>query len=644
MRRRTDLPPLATLLLLACATAHAADYWVAPDGDDGATGLSTAAPWATLGHAAGVVGPGDTVHVLDGAYQGFHLTTSGTPGAPITFVAEGASVEITADNPVTPDGINLEGASHVVVDGFMVNGRTRAGVRAVTAQHVTVRGCRLGWNGTWGILTGFVDDFVAEGNEAHHSQVEHGIYVSNSSVRPIVRDNLIWSNAGNGLHFNGDASLGGSGLIEEALVERNVIWDNGTAGGSGINMDGGVNGVIRNNLLYENHASGISLYRIDAAAGASGNLVVNNTVVQAADGRWALNIADGSTGNVVRNNILWNAHSFRGAITIDAASRPGFVSDYNVVISRFSTDGGDTVLALPAWQALGYDGHSLVATPADLFLLPGSDFHLRPDAPAVDAGTLVGAPAVDLDGTPRPAGAGVDVGAYEFALLTCGDGTVDAGEQCGEPGLGCADPCTTCAGCTCVAPPPVCGDALVCGAETCESDGDCGGGQTCADCVCAAPLPCPGGAGIRAPVLKLRTDPLGIVARGEAVIPGADPAANGVRLVVDSALSATTFDVTVPGGPAWHVNEAGTRWKYIDPVGAVGGVRKIIVRDRSRREPGLLRWTMRTLGGDAPLPDPADLRTTIAFGAADACAAVAWGGPEEPRPRCKPKGTRLRCR
>jgi hypothetical protein len=43
--------------------------------------------------------------------------------------------------------------------------------------------------------------------------------------------------------------------------------------------------------------------------------------VNAADGRWCVNIADGSTGNTVRNNILWNAHSFRGAITIDAASR-----------------------------------------------------------------------------------------------------------------------------------------------------------------------------------------------------------------------------------------------------------------------------------------------------------------------------------
>src|SRR5262245_52454181 len=361
-RSVSRLALLAAFLVVARPVgARAADYWVKNGGSDAATGLSVAVAWATLGHAADRVGPGDTVHVLDGDYQGFYLTTSGAPGQPITFRAEGSNVRITADNPVTPDGINLEGASHVVIDGFVVNDRTRAGVRAVTAAFVTVRNCHLGHNGRWGILTGFVDDFVAEHNEAHHSVAEHGIYVSNSSDRPIVRNNVVHDNAGNGLHFNGDASLGGDGLIQDALVEGNVIYGNGTAGGSGINMDGSVGGVIRNNLVYDAHASGISLYRIDASTGSTGNLVVNNTVLTAADGRWALNIANGSTGNTVRNNIFYTQHSFRGAITIDSSSRPGFTSDYNSVMDRFSTNGGGSVIGLAAWQAQGYDQHSFIA-------------------------------------------------------------------------------------------------------------------------------------------------------------------------------------------------------------------------------------------------------------------------------------------
>lgn len=628
---------------LATATAHATDYWVSPAGNDGNSGLSSGAAWKTLVHAADEVGPGDTVHVLNGQYQGFYLTTSGTAGNPITFIADGASVEITADNPVTPDGINLEGASWIVIDGFIVNDRTRTGVRAVEASHVTVRNCKLGHNGRWGILTGHVDDFLAEHNEAHHSGIEHGIYVSNACVRPIIRDNLVWSNRGNGLHFNGDESFGGTGLIEDAIVERNVIWDNGTGGGSGINMDGGVDGVIRNNLLYGNHASGISLYRIDAAGGATGNLVVNNTIVQPSDGRWAININNGSSGNVVRNNILWNDHGFRGAISIDASSRPGFVSDYNAVVSRFSTDGGGSNMSLASWQGLGYDAHSFVATPAQLFLAPGTDWHLRSDAPAIDVGTLTGAPPSDLDGVTRPAGAGIDIGAYEFVLLTCGDGTPDAGEQCGEPGLSCADPCTACAGCTCIEPAPVCGDALVCGSEACESDGDCAGGDTCDDCVCVTPAPCTSGIALSKPVLVVGTDPLNVSLRGEAVIPDVDPSVSGLRIVVDSAVGAPTLDVTLPAGSVWVANGTGTRWAYTDPQGAIGGVRKVVVQDRSRRTPGLLKMTLKTKGGTAALPAPNDVRTTLLFGAGE-CAGLAWGGPSDARPRCEQKGSRLRCK
>ena len=90
MRGARAAAVVATLWL--ATAARAADYWVKSGGSDGADGLSVATAWATLPHAADRVGPGDTVHVLDGGYQGFHLETSGTPGNPITFEAEGPSV------------------------------------------------------------------------------------------------------------------------------------------------------------------------------------------------------------------------------------------------------------------------------------------------------------------------------------------------------------------------------------------------------------------------------------------------------------------------------------------------------------------------------------------------------------------------
>jgi len=50
-----------------------------------------------------------------------------------------------------------------------------------------------------------------------------------------------------------------------------------------------------------------------------------------------------------------------------------------------------------------------------LFVDPeAGDFRLRPESPAIDAGSQRGAPKADLDGNPRPCWGGVDMGAYEY--------------------------------------------------------------------------------------------------------------------------------------------------------------------------------------------------------------------------------------
>jgi parallel beta-helix repeat protein len=406
-RRHLAIEPLESRLALAT-------LFVATTGNDAADG-SSANPWRTLQHAADAVNAGDTVIVRPGSYSGFYLDRDGTAANRIVFQAE-AGVTINQRNATTPDGINLEGADYVTIDGFNVVGTPRAGIRSVLNHHVVIRNNTLDQNGRWGILTGFSDDLLIENNVASRSVAEHGIYVSNSGDRPIVRNNVLFSNYANGLHMNGDVSLGGDGIISGALVEGNVIYDNGRGGGSGINGDGVQNSIIRNNLIYNTHASGISLYRIDGGGGSSGNLVVNNTVLVAADGRWALNIQSGSTGNIVRNNILYSGHSFRGSLDISADSLAGFSSDYNVVMNRFTTNGGNSVETLAAWQSSsGQDLHSLVATPSQLFVNPAAfDFHLSTTSPAVNAGTSQFAPAVDFEGTARPSGGAVDIGADEL--------------------------------------------------------------------------------------------------------------------------------------------------------------------------------------------------------------------------------------
>jgi hypothetical protein len=431
---------LCWMLMGAVLPAFASTYYVSPTGNDLADG-SSATPWKTLQHAADNVGPGDAVMVRAGTYVGFVLgwdfPQNGTPTQPILFQAEPGAI-INSRNNKTADGINLEGASYIQIVGFTIqnNGSiTRAGIRSVTNTNAVIRGNSVDGMGTWGIFTGFSENVLIEDNETSHSVSQHGIYVSNSADNPIIRGNHSWGNNSCGIHMNGDVSQGGDGIISGALVERNIIHDNGRSGGSGINCDGVQGSVIQNNLLNNNHASGISLYVIDGADGSKNNLVVNNTIIEAADARWAVNIQDGSTGNTVLNNILFNNHPWHGSISISANSLPGFSSDHNIVEGRFTTDDGNSVLTLSQWQSqTGQDGNSIIAGQASVFRnVVANDYHLSATSPAIDNGVPVTDVTTDIEGDPRPQGSGWDIGAYEYKpgiIYVSKDGSCNGHNPC----------------------------------------------------------------------------------------------------------------------------------------------------------------------------------------------------------------------
>ena len=420
---------MRTLLLYFTASLslvlHGATYHVSMAGSNGNNGLTIASAWATIQHAADVIAPGDTVLVQDGDYTGFNYQNGyATMGDPTVFAATSFNTNITA--PCTYnnlDGINVENVAWVVVDGFNVAGMPRTGVRTALSDHVTIRNNKCINNGVWGILTGFAEHCVIEYNDCSASEDEHGIYFGNSADDPIIRYNECVGNNANGIHMNGDASLGGDGVISNAQVYGNAIFYNGVAGGSGINCDGVVNSVIYNNLLINNHASGISLYQIDGGAPSTGNKVYNNTILNATDARWCVNITDLCTNNEVLNNILINQHPWRGSIVIAADALPGFISDHNIVVNSLSPDGDATIYDLAGWQALGYDANSLVAAPlATLFMDPVLDDYRALDASSqqVDAGTsaVSAVVTVDLLLEPRPLGLAYDLGCYESDFTT----------------------------------------------------------------------------------------------------------------------------------------------------------------------------------------------------------------------------------
>src|SRR5262249_36579387 len=158
---------------------------------------------------------------------------------------------------------------------------------------------------------------------------------------PTIRGNHSHHNNGGGIQLNADLSSRcpcgttvRDGIISFALLEDNVIHDNGVNGGSAINLDGVDDTGFPNNLIYGNPASGISLFSTDGAHGSSRNKVYNNTIVMASDGRWAVNIPKSKgkaspVGNVVENNILYTERADKGAIDVYSTAAGVLSSDYN---------------------------------------------------------------------------------------------------------------------------------------------------------------------------------------------------------------------------------------------------------------------------------------------------------------------------
>ncbi|MBZ5591474.1 MAG: right-handed parallel beta-helix repeat-containing protein [Acidobacteriia bacterium] len=401
-----------------CRVGSGTPWYVSPAGND-ANACSQASPCRQITKTLTLVRPGDTIFVADGNYNAFTVDSlNGTATNPIVISAQGQNANIQPVSGVR-DTIFVTFSSYIVLDGLHSFSAARAAVRIDNSPNVTVQNGIFGNNATWGIFTDFSDHLLIQNNECYGSQTQHGIYVSNSGDWPVVRRNRLHDNAGAGVQLNADASQGGDGIITGAVIEDNVIYNNGSAGGSAINLDGVQNSTIRNNLLYNNHASGIAMFMIDGAQGPAGNLVYNNTINMATDGRWALRIDSTVGTNTVRDNILYNNNPSHGGIDYtNATDVAGTDSGYNIFGGgnwAVTPDDGNTFYTLAQWQVLSHEQHSLVATLSTLFVNPSAnDYHLTAAAPAIDAGQTLPTVTADIDGNPRPAGAASDIGCYEY--------------------------------------------------------------------------------------------------------------------------------------------------------------------------------------------------------------------------------------
>jgi hypothetical protein len=443
---RRLVPGLLGLLWLPAwaGTASAASYYVSPSGRDTDPGSFTQ-PWKTVGHAAATAVAGDTVYLRAGTYvERLAPTNSGNIGAPISFVAYQGEKPVIDGNGNTVL-VRLSGQSYITVAGLTLQNSealSQPGVNINGGHHIVIRDNDISHTGGPGIWAENIlahdayvegdEDLIVEGNhindtnllglnEALSLQRAHNFVVRNNTVGLTYKEGIdckVGSSYGR-VYGNtisrGDSKYNGVGIYIDAYLEttpaRDIeVFGNVVDGRNyGIAIAGEEGGAVENLKIYNNVIRNVPYDGIILTSWASstsqGRLrrnisIVNNTL-------HACHVGIQVDDDTVRENVIVRNNIVSGCTSSQMRMPSDVVVDHNVVHGTTQVQGTEAVLDDP----LFVDGEN-------------GNYHLQATSPARDKGSADGAPAVDFDGTPRPQGAGIDMGAFEYSV-----GGTDAGNH-----------------------------------------------------------------------------------------------------------------------------------------------------------------------------------------------------------------------
>jgi hypothetical protein len=345
------------------------NYYVSPTGSDTAAGTK-AAPFKTLARAVkAATKPGTTVWVAPGTYAGgIKTTANGTSSARIYWVSTtkwGAKI-VPPSSSTNNNGWDNRG-NYVSIIGFDVDG--------------TNSGSGTKW--THGIYTGGSYTMIAD-NHIHH--IARSVACTSAGGSAIGVDSYY------------------HGVLSD--VVGNVVNDFGPSGCSfvqGIYVS--TSGTIKNNLVYRVSGAAIHLWH-DAT-----NVIITNNTAAASSFGMVVGGGDfyytsaGANNVFVANNIVYD-----NQYGISEQGKTGTANQYkNNLVYKNTTYNISLRNGLKDSATVGSDplfkGYSRSAA--------APDFHLSTSSPAIGRGIATNAYPTDLDGKPRNATTGYDIGAYQ---------------------------------------------------------------------------------------------------------------------------------------------------------------------------------------------------------------------------------------
>ena len=392
MRRVILFGMIVAALFALCANAFSADVDVCPT-----------CPYTAIQSAINAAADGDRVRVAQGTYFE-RLQTSKR-----IVISGGWTVDFTTqklDPDLTVVDANFDGRPLFI--GGPSNG--------VTIQNITFQNGEVGSSIGGGVSVAsysgpvnvsFQDVIIQDSHTTVHGG-GIGFIAVNHLIKATLANVIVRGN-------HADAAGGGVGILTDADTSPGEIE---------IYM---VNSLIYSNLA-EREAGGLMVWAEEK--GKTKAVVINSTIT----GNRSDNTSQGGGGAVVY-----------GDSDPDSTS---IIEMYNTILyGNTANPGADLTIDLFGTQSRAEvhysdvnDVHHMRGTfnqgnnqnTDPLFVNPtGDNFHLRPDSPLINVGTLSvpsppGLPSIDLEGKPRSLGGVPDIGAYESdgSPVTPEEGTV----------------------------------------------------------------------------------------------------------------------------------------------------------------------------------------------------------------------------
>lgn len=348
-----------SIFLLAVPQIYAANFYVETNGNDSASG-SSSAPFKTITHGVKQLKPGDTLIVGDGVYAESldRVIPYGEPGKPVTLRAKNPRKAIIRPNPGSrfviimgthnqknSEGKYISADRYITIEGFVLDGvniyddvvrvsgatiDNVAGNEDSRPHHISIINNEImnaagHWrariheidftgkhphfnrdaDGPWGhgISNSYVNDVVIRGNDLHHNGLtdfDHGVY--HFGHEGVIENNRSYQNAGTGLKVGWGESTRNIHVRYNTVYDNNRVMENVSKGknGTGPTKIGGRGiGVYRGtgNMVYNNVIWGAHFSGIDVTYDSSNIRVFNNTIYAqlGAPYSWGITAGGGSS-------------------------------------------------------------------------------------------------------------------------------------------------------------------------------------------------------------------------------------------------------------------------------------------------------------------------------------------------------------